>query len=121
MILNHFHHGSKISFPFYLFNSMDKAISSFKKKVTVNPAFHEGILLLIHEHFYAQTISNNPHQGAEADKGSSSFSSDSDDVESISSDEEFESSGKKNKSQEKIPPIVKTPSRKIPRDHEITI
>jgi len=51
VILNHFCHDSKISFPFYLFTSMNKAISSFKKKPIVNPTLHEGLLVLIHEHF----------------------------------------------------------------------
>lgn len=60
VILNHFHHNSKISFPYYLFTSMNKAITSYKKKATINPALHEGLLLLIHEHFKAQKISNNP-------------------------------------------------------------
>ena len=115
VILNHFRHGVKISLPFYLFNSMNKAISSFKKKVSANPALHEGLLLLIHEHFHAQTLSKNPIQGAEADKSSSSFSSDSDDVESISSDDVFEHSGKKTKSHGKAFPSIKTPSRKSPR------
>ena len=115
VILNHFRHGIKISFSFYLFNSMDKAISSFKKKATVNLALHEGLLLLIHEHFHAQTISKNPNQGEEADKSSSSFSSDSDDVESISSDEIFEYTGKKTKSHQMVPSTTKTPSRKSPR------
>lgn len=117
VILNHFRHGSKISFPYYLFNSMNKAISSFKKKATVNPALHEGLLLLIHEHFHAQTISKNPIQGADVDKSSFSFSSDSDDVESISSDEVFEHSGKKTKSHKKDYPSIKLPSRKSPRGH----
>ena len=53
VILNQFRHDSKISFPFYLFTSMNRVISSFKKKATVNPALHEGLLLLIHEHFKA--------------------------------------------------------------------
>ena len=115
VILNHFRHGVKISFPFYLFNSMNKAITSFKKKASANPALHEGLLLLIHEHFHAHNISKNPIQGAEVDKSCSSFSSDSDDVESISSDEVVEYSGKKTKSQGKAFPSILTPSRKSPR------
>lgn len=117
VILNHFRHKSKISFPFYLFTSMNKAISSFKKKATVNPSFHEGLFLLIHEHFKAQTLSNNPHRVADDDKGSSNFSSDSDDIESINSDAEIASSRKKIKGQDGKSPTAKTPSRKIPRDH----
>lgn len=76
-----------------------------------------AFLLLIHDHFKSQTISNNPHLGVEAEKGSSNFSSDSDDIESISSDEDFVSSRKKNKGHENKSPIVITPSRKSPRDH----
>ena len=53
VLLNHFWHASKISFPYYLLTSMSNAVSSFKKNLTVNPALHEGFLLLIHEHFKA--------------------------------------------------------------------
>ncbi len=60
VLLNHFYHDIKISFLYYLFTSMNKAISSFKKKPSVNPTLYVGLLLLIHEYFKAQTISNNP-------------------------------------------------------------
>lgn len=50
VILNHFKYGTKISITFYLFFS-----AGFKKKVYANPAFHKGLLLLIYEHFKAQT------------------------------------------------------------------
>ncbi len=53
VILNHFHHKKRISIPFYLLTSLNKEISSSKKKATVNLALHEGLLLLIHEHFKA--------------------------------------------------------------------
>ncbi len=53
VLLNHFYHGVKISFPFYLFTSMCKGISRHKKKPFVNPTLHEGLLLLIYEHFKA--------------------------------------------------------------------
>ena len=53
VILNHFWHNVKISFPFYLLNSMSKALGSFKKKPTANPALHKGLLLLSYEHFKA--------------------------------------------------------------------
>ena len=53
ILLNHFWHGSKISFPYYFLTSRSKAVSSFKKKPTINLALHEGLLLLIHEHFKA--------------------------------------------------------------------
>jgi hypothetical protein len=55
VILNHYRYGTKISTPFYLFFSANKNIMGFKKKVYANPAFHEGLLLLIYEHFKAQT------------------------------------------------------------------
>lgn len=53
--------------------------------------------------------------------GSSSFSSNSDDIESISSEEENVSSGKKNKGQDMKQPTTKIPSRKSPRDHGQTL
>ena len=55
MLLNHFHHGVKISFLFYLFCSLYKNIEGFKKKLGVNPALHEGLLLLLYEFFKVQT------------------------------------------------------------------
>lgn len=51
------------------------------------------------------------------DKGSSIFSSDSDDIESIISNAEIASSGKKIKGKDGKSPTAKTPSRKSPRDH----
>lgn len=60
VILNHFWKKARISFPFYLLTSMSKAMDSFKKKPIANLALYEGLLLLIHEHFKAQTISNAP-------------------------------------------------------------
>ena len=53
VILNHFWHNVRISFPYYLLTSMRKAVESFKKKPITNLALHEGLLLLIHEHFKA--------------------------------------------------------------------
>ena len=55
-------------------------MSSFKKKPIVNPSLYEGLLLLIHEHFKAQTISNNPSLIADADNGSTRHYFDSDDI-----------------------------------------
>ena len=57
---------------------MSKEKSSFEKKPTINPALHEGLLLLIHEHFKAQMINNNPSHDANADTSSTSFSFDFD-------------------------------------------
>ena len=85
VLLNHFHHGRKNYFPYYLLTSMSKAMSSFKKKPVVNPTLHEGLLLLIHEHFKAQTTRNNPSQAGDDDNGSSRYSSILDEIQSISS------------------------------------
>ena len=60
VILNHFWHNVRNSFPFYLLTSLSKVVESFKKKPTANSALHEGLLLLIYEKFKAQTISNAP-------------------------------------------------------------
>ncbi len=118
VILNHFHHKSRISIPFYLLTSMNKAISSFKKKATVNRALHEGLLLLIHEHFRAQSIYKNPPQVEDVEKGSSNSSSNSNDIESISLEEENVTSGKKNKGQGRKQFTATTPIKKSPRDHD---
>ena len=50
ILLSHFMHGIKISFPFYLFTSMRKGIEGFKKKPTANPTLHECFLLLVYEY-----------------------------------------------------------------------
>ena len=82
VLLNHFHYGVKILFPFYLYTSMCKGISRHKKKPSKNLALHEGLLLLIYEHFKAQTRSKTLTQGVDAsvETGSSSFSSDMNDI-----------------------------------------
>ena len=60
VLMNHFWHSRKNSFPFYLLTSMNKVVESLKKNPTINPTLHEGLLLLIYEHFNAQTIRNTP-------------------------------------------------------------
>ena len=60
ILLNHFQHGVKILFSFYLFTSLSKVLSCYKKKPSANPALHEGLLLLVYEHFKALSISTNP-------------------------------------------------------------
>ena len=55
VLLNHFRHGIKISFPFYLFTSLRKNIVGFKKKSSANLALHEGFLLLVYEYLKTQT------------------------------------------------------------------
>ncbi len=118
VLLNHFWHSRKISFPFYLLTSMSKAVVSFKKKPTNNPALHEGLLLLIYEHFKAQTISNAPPQTENVTSGNSSFSSDSDDIQSFSSkDGRISSTDKIVTLQVKNLPSSIPPSRKSPRGH----
>ena len=97
---------------------MRKAVESFKKKPTTNPALHEGLMLLIHEHFKAQTISTAPPQAENVESGSSSYSSDSDDIQSLSSKEGGISSlGKLATHHVNKSPSPITPSRKSPRDH----
>ena len=93
-------------------------MSSFKKKPTVNPTLHEGLLFLIHEHFKAQTISNIPLQVGDEVNDSSSYSSNSDEIQSISSKGEgITSSRKKISIHDKKLPSPITPSRKSPRGH----
>ena len=65
---------------FYLLNSLSKVVESFKKKPTINSSLHEGLLLLIYEHFKAYTISNTPPQDETVESGSYSYSFDSDDI-----------------------------------------
>ena len=120
ILLNHFWHGVKISFSYYLFTSLCKALSSFKKKPFPNLALHEGLLFLVYEHFKALSISINPKQNVPSFNisGSSSFSSDSDDIQSISSEEdEISNLDKSGKGKVKLSPSGQTPCRKIPRGH----
>ena len=53
VLLNNFCYGVKVSFPFYLYTSMCKVIFGHKKKPSTNLALHEGLLLMIYEHFKA--------------------------------------------------------------------
>ena len=55
VLLNHFRHGAKKKFPFYLYTSMSKSIEGFKKKLVNNPALHEGLLLLVYKFLKTQT------------------------------------------------------------------
>ncbi len=55
VLLNHFRHGIKISFPFSLFTSMSKSIEGLTNKLTANPTLHEGFLLLVYEYLKTQT------------------------------------------------------------------
>ncbi len=78
VLLNHFHYGVKVSFPFYFYSSMHKNIFWHKKKPTSNSSLHEGLLLLIYEYFKAQCRSKTlAHVGGTSkDIRSSKFSSD---------------------------------------------
>ena len=110
----------KISFTFYLFTSLCKALTNFKKKPLANPTLQEGLLLLVHEHFKALSRSRNPLQNISISNvsGSSSFSSDSDDIQSISSEGEDTSNLDKSvKGKVKISLVGSTPCRKSPRGH----
>ena len=53
VLLNHFCYGVQVSFSLYLFSSMNKNISGYKKEPSANPALHEGLLLLLFEYFKA--------------------------------------------------------------------
>lgn len=99
---------------------MHKNIFVHKKKPTLNPSLHEGLLLLIYYHFKAQSRSKTSTQAIFASKemASSNFSSDTDDVQSISSEDEDANplSGKKAKVFEKKSPFsTKAPCKKSPR------
>ena len=64
---------------------MSKNIVGYKKKPSANPALHKGLLLLIYEYFKVQTRSKSlAHIGdVSKDIGSSNFSSDSKDIQSL--------------------------------------
>jgi hypothetical protein len=82
VLLNHFHYGTKVSFPFYLFSSMNKNISGYKKKPSANPALHEGLLLFLYDYFKAHSRSKSLAHVvvASEETGSSNFSSDTKDI-----------------------------------------
>lgn len=118
VLLNHFRHKVKISFTFYLYTSMCKALSSFKKKPFVNPALYEGLLLLIHEHFKALSLSKPPSLKSNVDaSGSSRFSLDSNDTQSISSAEEDFSDQETERAKMKVSTPSFTHKRKSLRGH----
>lgn len=49
-ILNHFHHGAKISLPFYLASSLNESLTDYAKNPNSYPIAHKGLILLIFEH-----------------------------------------------------------------------
>ena len=108
VLLNHFRHKVKISFPFYIYTSMAKNIEGFKKCPVKNLALHEGLLLLIYEFLKTHTRGKTIR-----DSGSSSedtTSSDSGEVQVMKSE--------KNETPCKATPVTRDPripSRKSPR------
>ena len=84
VLLNHFWHNVKVSFPFYLLKSMSKAVERLKKNPIGSMTLHEGLLFLIYEHFKAQTISKTPPQVENVESRSFSYSFSSDDTQSLS-------------------------------------
>lgn len=49
-IFNHFHHGAKISLPFYLASSLNESLVDHAKNPNSYPIAHQGLILLIYEH-----------------------------------------------------------------------
>lgn len=122
VFLSHLCYGVKVSFPFYLYSSMHKNILGYKKKPNANLALHEGLFLFLYEHFKAQSRSKSLSHVVVASKemGISNFTSDTEDNQSLSSEEEedYQSSGKKTRGRDKDTPTQsKVPCRKILRCH----
>lgn len=69
MFLNHFRYGAKISIPFFLYFSINENINDYKEKHSSNPAFHEGLLLLIYNFFKARSIGKQIKNGKVEKKG----------------------------------------------------
>ena len=108
VLLNHFRHGVKIYFPFYLYTSMSKGIEGFKKKSITSPTLHEDLLLLVYKFLKTQTKGKSL-----GDLGSASedtASSNSRDVQVVKTEDEENST--KSIFVAYTPCI---PSRKIPR------
>lgn len=55
VMLNHFHHGRLVSFPFYLMSSLEDGIVDFRRNPR-NPFLHEVLMLLIMEHIKANFV-----------------------------------------------------------------
>jgi hypothetical protein len=85
VLLNHFRHVVKISFPFFLFTSMSKSIEGFNKKPITNPSLHNGLLLLVYEFLNAQTRGKSLDDPANALEDMAS--SDSKDVQIVKSED----------------------------------
>lgn len=118
VLLNHFCFDIKVSFPYYLFSSVNKNILGFKRKSNASLALNEGLLLLLYKYFKAQARTKPiPQIEVSEDSDSSQFSSDTEDFSSSNSDEEIEppSLNKSKRKVKKNPPPAKNPSRKSPR------
>ena len=73
VLLNHFRHGIKNVFPFYLFTSIRKGIEVFKKKPITNPTLHEGFLLLVYKYPKTQTKGKSLSHSRDASKNTESL------------------------------------------------
>lgn len=54
VLLNHFRHSIKIYFPYYLMCSLNDNLANHIKNPKVSPLAHQGLILLIYEHFEAR-------------------------------------------------------------------
>lgn len=59
VMLNHFHHGNLISFPFYLLLWLEDGIADFRRNPR-NSFLHEGLMLLIFKHIKANLVIESP-------------------------------------------------------------
>ena len=105
VLLNHFRHKVKISFPFYIYTSMAKNIEGFKKFLVKNPALHEGLLLLIYDFLKTQTRGKSI--GVLGGSSKDTASSESGEVRVVKS--------VKTETPRKANPSPRIPSRKSPR------
>lgn len=58
VIMNHFRHGVKMSFLFYLMSILRANFNDHKKNPSKFPILHEGLLVLIDSHFHALPAPN---------------------------------------------------------------
>lgn len=58
VLLNHFRHNEKISFPFYLLSSLSASIFDFKENPHVNPVLHQGLISLIYKQLKVRAYEN---------------------------------------------------------------
>lgn len=58
VILNHFHHGSKSSLPFYLASFLNDSLVDHAKKPKSHPIAHQGLIFLIYEYLKGKARAN---------------------------------------------------------------